>query len=118
MTTLIDSIRRGLPAGLEELAQLGRTLQRRRHDVLAYFDHHAPNGPTEAINGRLEALRRNASDSATSPTTKSAHYCTAAVSPARSVHSEIGRANIPAPSAGGLTLQSNPRTAACKSQRG
>jgi hypothetical protein len=28
--------------------------------VLAYFDHHASNGPTEAINGRLEALRRNA----------------------------------------------------------
>jgi transposase len=23
-------------------------------------DHHASNGPTEAINGRLEALRRNA----------------------------------------------------------
>jgi len=28
--------------------------------VLAYFDYHASNGPTEAINGRLEALRRNA----------------------------------------------------------
>ena len=28
-------------------------------DVLAYFDHHSSNGPTEAINGRLEALRRN-----------------------------------------------------------
>jgi transposase len=60
MTTLIDSIRHGLPAGLDELAQLGRTLWRRRADVLAYFDHHASNGPTEAINGRLEALRRNA----------------------------------------------------------
>jgi transposase len=60
MTTLIDSLRRGVPRGLEELAQLGRTLHRRRADVLAYFDHHASNGPTEAINGRLEALRRNA----------------------------------------------------------
>jgi hypothetical protein len=60
MTTLIDSLRRGVPAGLEELAQLGRTLSRRRADILAYFDHHASNGPTEAINGRLEALRRNA----------------------------------------------------------
>ena len=29
-------------------------------DVLAFFDHHTSNGPTEAINGRLEALRRNA----------------------------------------------------------
>ena len=60
MTRLIDSIRRGVPAGLEEIAQLGRTLWRRRTDVLAFFDHHASNGPTEAINGRLEALRRNA----------------------------------------------------------
>ena len=60
MTGLINSLRRGVPAALEELAQLGRTLHRRRHDVLAYFDHHASNGPTEAINGRLEALRRNA----------------------------------------------------------
>ena len=51
---------RGVPTGLDELAQLGRTLHRRRDDVLAYFDHHASNGPTEAINGRLEALRRNA----------------------------------------------------------
>jgi transposase len=60
MTAIIDSLRRGVPAGLEELAQLGRTLWRRRADVLAFFDHHASNGPTEAINGRLEALRRNA----------------------------------------------------------
>jgi transposase len=60
MSRLIDSIRRGVPAGLEEITQLGRTLWRRRADILAFFDHHASNGPTEAINGRLEALRRNA----------------------------------------------------------
>jgi transposase len=60
MTTIIDTLRSGVPAALEELAQLGRTLHRRRADILAYFDHHASNGPTEAINGRLEALRRNA----------------------------------------------------------
>ena len=60
MTAIIDALRTGVPTALEELAQLGRTLYRRRHDVLAYFDHHASNGPTEAINGRLEALRRNA----------------------------------------------------------
>ncbi len=60
LTRLIDTLRRGLPAGLEELATLGRTLHRRRADVLAYFTHRASNGPTEAINGRLEALRRNA----------------------------------------------------------
>lgn len=60
LTQVIDRLRAGLPAGLDELATLGRTLHRRRDDVLAYFDHHASNGPTEAINGRLEALGRNA----------------------------------------------------------
>ena len=60
LTTVIDKLRSRLPDGLEELATLGRTLHRRRDDVLAYFDHRASNGPTEAINGRLEALRRNA----------------------------------------------------------
>ena len=35
-------------------------MHRRRNDVLAFFDHHASYGPTEAINGRLEALRGNA----------------------------------------------------------
>ena len=59
LAAVIDRLRSGLPAGLEELAQLGRTLHRRREDVLAYFTHRASNGPTEAINGRLEALRRN-----------------------------------------------------------
>jgi transposase len=58
MSTLMESIRRALQDRLEEIAQLGRTLWRRRHDILAFFDHHASNGPTEAINGRLEALRR------------------------------------------------------------
>jgi Transposase len=60
MTRPIDSIRRAVPAGLEEVAQLGPTLWRRRADILAFFDHHASNGPTEATNERLEALRRNA----------------------------------------------------------
>lgn len=60
MTAVIDSLRRGVPAVLDELAQLGRTLHRRRADILAFFDHHTSNGPTEAINGRLEARRRNA----------------------------------------------------------
>ena len=55
--TRIDTLRKGLPAGLEELAQLGRTLWRRRADILAYFDLGASNGPVEAINGRLEHLR-------------------------------------------------------------
>lgn len=57
MLKVMDSIRTGLPAGLKELAQLGRTLWRRRRDVVAYFDIGASNGPVEAINGRLEHLR-------------------------------------------------------------
>ena len=41
-----------------ELATLGRTLKRRMSDILAFFDHeYSANGPTEAINGRLETLR-------------------------------------------------------------
>ena len=39
----------------------GRTLTKRRDDVLAFFDHTgSSNGPTEAINGRLEHLRGTA----------------------------------------------------------
>jgi transposase len=60
LTGVIERLRTGVPAGLEELITLGRTLYRRRADVLAYFEHQASNGPTEAINGRLEALRRSA----------------------------------------------------------
>ena len=58
LTKVITTLRRGVPAGLPELTTLGRTLSRRSGDVLAYFDRpHTSNGPTEAINGRLEHLR-------------------------------------------------------------
>lgn len=57
MIRVIHTLRKGLPEGLEELAQLGRTLWRRRADILAYLDLGASNGPVEAINGRLEHLR-------------------------------------------------------------
>lgn len=58
MRAVIDTLRRGLPDGLDELAQLGRTLWRKRSQILAFFDHGgASNGPVEAINGRLEHLR-------------------------------------------------------------
>ena len=60
MERIINTLRMGVPKGLEELAQLGRTLWRRREDVLAYFDIGASNGPVEAINGRLEHLRGTA----------------------------------------------------------
>ena len=59
---LITTITRpGLPHACIELARMGRTLKRRARDILAYFDHpHTSNGPTEAINGRLEHLRGSA----------------------------------------------------------
>ena len=58
MTQLIASVSSGVPAALEEVRTLGRTLKKRAADVLAYFDRPGTsNGPTEAINGRLEHLR-------------------------------------------------------------
>jgi transposase len=61
MVNLIGSVSRGVPAALSEVITLGRTLTKRADDVLAYFDRPGTsNGPTEAINGRLEHLRGSA----------------------------------------------------------
>ena len=61
MQRLIDSLRHGVPDALSEAITLGRTLAKRATDVLAYFDRPGTsNGPTEAINGRLEHLRGSA----------------------------------------------------------
>ncbi|MBG6192487.1 transposase [Arthrobacter sp. CAN_A212] len=61
MQAVITSLGTGVPAALIELKTLGRTLNRRAQDVLAYFDRPGTsNGPTEAINGRLEHLRGSA----------------------------------------------------------
>jgi transposase len=61
MIAIITTISRGVPSALTELITLGRTLRRRAADVLAYFDRPGTsNGPTEAINGRLEHLRGSA----------------------------------------------------------
>ena len=61
MTTLVASLSHGVPTALTELITLGRTLKHRAVDILAYFDRPGTsNGPTEAINGRLEHLRGSA----------------------------------------------------------
>jgi transposase len=61
LTKTIETISKAVPAQLAELVTLGRTLKRRAADVLAYFDRpRTSNGPTEAINGRLEHLRGSA----------------------------------------------------------
>ena len=58
MQRVIDSLKQTIPAGLEEIGALARTLTARAADILAYFDHpRTSNGPTEAVNGRLEHLR-------------------------------------------------------------
>jgi transposase len=61
MRQLIESISHGVPDVLKEVITLGRTLKKRAADILAYFDRPGTsNGPTEAINGRLEHLRGSA----------------------------------------------------------
>jgi len=61
MQQLIQTVSHGVPGALKEVITLGRTLKRRAADVLAYFDRPGTsNGPTEAINGRLEHLRGSA----------------------------------------------------------
>jgi len=61
MEQLIASLSSGVPTALTEIVTLGRTLKQRATDVLAYFDRPGTsNGPTEAINGRLEHLRGSA----------------------------------------------------------
>ncbi len=61
MQAVIDAVTSGVPAALTEIRRLGRTLKQRAADVLAFFDRPGTsNGPTEAINGRLEPLRGSA----------------------------------------------------------
>ncbi|ANG86017.1 ISL3 family transposase [Microbacterium aurantiacum] len=61
MRAVIVAVSSGAPAALTEIRRLGRTLKQRAADVLAFFDRPGTsNGPTEAINGRLEHLRGSA----------------------------------------------------------
>lgn len=63
MTKLINAISAGVPKALIKIVTLGRILGKRAVDALAYFDRPGTsNGPTEAINGRLEHLRGSAVD--------------------------------------------------------
>jgi len=61
MVELIGSVSAGVPRAFTEIITLGSTLKKRGADVPAYFDRAGTsNGPTEAINGRLEHLRGSA----------------------------------------------------------
>ncbi|QNP55312.1 ISL3 family transposase [Tessaracoccus defluvii] len=58
MSSVINALADGVPKALVELRKLGRASGKRAEDVLAYFDRpRTSNGPTEAVNGRLEHLR-------------------------------------------------------------
>ncbi|MEO7127063.1 MAG: transposase [Nakamurella sp.] len=58
MGRAIDTLRRGVPDGLEELAELGRTVWRNRAQILEFFGRGgASYGLVEAINDRLEHPR-------------------------------------------------------------
>lgn len=80
MSAVINSPRNGFPAVLAELAHRGRTPWRPpRRSLLPRL-----NGPTEATNGRLEALSRIALGFRhLDPTTECIHSYTAASSPQR-----------------------------------
>lgn len=57
MTQLLTSLSSGVPAALEKVRTLGRALKKRAAHGLAYFERPGTsNGPTEAINPRLEHL--------------------------------------------------------------
>ena len=73
MSRLIGKIATGVPAGIEEIARLGRTLKRRREDILAYFDHRArPTGPPKPSTVAWSTYSASPKDPATSPTTQPA----------------------------------------------
>ncbi|WP_424467035.1 ISL3 family transposase [Pseudoclavibacter helvolus] len=58
LRAVINALAEATAKTIPELATLGTTLTRRAADILAFFDHPgSSNGPTEAINGRLEHLR-------------------------------------------------------------
>ena len=61
MQAVIHALSSGVPAALVDIRKLGRTFRQRAFDVLAFFDRPGTsNGPTEAINGRVEHLRGSA----------------------------------------------------------
>lgn len=81
LNDIITAIGTAVPAGLTEQITLGHTVKRRAADIVAYYDRpDTSNGPTEAINGRLEHPRGTALGFATSPTSRQDRYSRPAAS--------------------------------------
>ena len=92
MTTLINSIRRAVPAGLEEIAQLGRTWPAAATTSWPSSTTTPPTAPPKPSTAAWKHCAATPSASATSPTTAGAHYYTAAPCTHSSMHSELRRA--------------------------
>ncbi|MGV0396036.1 transposase [Corynebacterium uberis] len=57
---MINNLRTGVPDGMDELRQPGRSLHRRREEILALFGTGASSGPDEGINIRGDHLQGSA----------------------------------------------------------
>lgn len=61
MRAVFASVRSRVSGVLQEVITLGRALNRRVADILAYFDRDGTSdGPTEAFNGGFAAMRKYA----------------------------------------------------------
>ena len=89
----LDELFARVDAGEVELdGHDGLIPRRRRHDVLATSTTTSTTAPPKPSTAAWKPCAATHSDSATSPTTESDSYCTAATSSDRSMHSETGRA--------------------------
>ena len=89
MARLITSLQTGVPAGLEEVRSLGRTMKRRREDILAFFrpPRHFKTAPPKRSTASSNTSQAQPEESATSPTTSPDPYSTPAGSDPSSTHS-------------------------------
>ena len=66
---ILNRIQKGLPPGLEELAQLSRTMRNQRAEILAYFDAGVSNGPAKPSTNTWNSSAESPKAAATSLTT-------------------------------------------------
>ena len=74
MAKLIDTVSAGVPAVLREVSTLGRTLNKRAADILAYFDHpERATAPPKRSTADSSTSAAPPSGSGTSPTMSHEH---------------------------------------------
>jgi len=47
-------------SGTREMCRMGKTIQRYREQILAWYDHKISTGPLESVNGRIRLIQRRA----------------------------------------------------------